>query len=144
MGCTNCTLVQQTPATQNNNATGIISTLDRPVTYNSQTQLFTQITEAPISKTEVVDNATLTATVYSGGVTFTPNNVVNGEMQFTPVVTSSTSATISVIEGLTKEMAMFETPKTREQLQKAIANKLLVIQKYLHRYYELLGGWIVE
>ena len=147
MDCTNCKLVQQTPASPDGNAVGYVGTPENPVRYDAQAQVFTQgsaSTPAPITRSETVDTATLTATIYSDVVTFGPNNVVDGQMQFTPVVTSNTSATISATEGLTKEMAMFETPKTRAQLQANIQGKLLLMERYLNRFYTLLNGWILD
>ena len=147
MDCTNCKLVQQTPASPDGNAVGYVGTPENPVRYDAQAQVFTQgsaSTPVPITRSETVDTATLTATIYSDVVTFGPNNVVDGQMQFTPVVTSNTSATISATEGLTKEIAMFETPKTRAQLQANIQGKLLLMERYLNRFYTLLNGWILD
>jgi hypothetical protein len=127
--------------------TGFLGTPENPVRYDSEAQVFTQgsaSNPAPVTRSETVDTATLTVTINSNAVSFGPNNFIDGKMQFTPIVTSTTGATISAIEGLQKEIAMFETPKTRAQLQEAIANKLLIIQKYLHRYYVLLGGWLID
>jgi hypothetical protein len=144
-------VVLQVPASESGQPQGSVfvenPTPEQVVKYDPSTNTFTQGTvsfAAPVVRTEKVDSATLTATINSELRTFSPNSFVDGQMKFTPVVTSNTSATISVIEGLTREMAMFETPKTREQLQTAIVNKLLVIQKYLHRYYVLLGGWLID
>jgi hypothetical protein len=147
----NNTVVLQVPANDSGQPQGSVfvndPTPEQVVTYDPSTKMFTQGTvgfSAPVERTEIVDTAILTATINSELRTFDSNSFVNGQMQFTPVVTSTTGATISVIEGLTKEMAMFETPKTRAQLQTAVANKLLVIQKYLHKYYVLLGGWLID
>jgi hypothetical protein len=130
--CPSCSLVQQT-------APGITSgnrgTPENPVTYDAQAQVFKQDAS---SLSETVDTVTLTVTIDSRTNIFSPTIPV------TPVIISKAGATLSAIEGLTKEMAMFETPKTRAQLQAAIANKLLILQKYLHRYYALLDGWIID
>jgi hypothetical protein len=126
---------------------GYLGTPENPVKYDSQAQVFTQGSTsipAPVTRSENIDDVTLSATIQSEVKTFGPNSVVNNEMQFTPLVNSGTGATLSATDGLTKEIAMFETPKTRTQLQAAITNKLLVIQKYLHRYYVLLGGWLID
>ena len=146
MGCTNCALVQQTPATQNNNATGIISTLDRPVTYNPQTQVFTQGSSGvptPITRTEVIGTTTLSATINSDSVTFSPNNTVNGEMIFTPNVTSNTGANVSATENGVTESQSFATPQTRNQIAVAVENKSL-LQRRLDRIYVMLRGWVLD
>ena len=144
-------VVLQVPANESGQPQGSVfvnnPTPEQVVTYDPSTKMFTQGTvgfSAPVERTEIVDTATLTATINSELRTFNSNNFVNGQMQFTPVVTPTTGAIISVTEGLTREMAMFDTPKTKAQLQAAIANKLLVIQRYLHRYYLLLDGWIID
>jgi len=142
-------LVLQVPAhpETGKNQGSVIGTPENPVKYDAQAQVFTQgsaSTPVPVRNSETVDNTTLVATIHSDVVTFGPDKFVNGQMQFTPLVTSNTGATIFATDGLTKEMATFETPKTRAQLQAAIANKLIIIQKYLHRYYALLDGWIID
>ena len=138
-------LVLQVPANPvtGQNQGAFMGTPENPVKYDSQAQVFTQ-GSAPITRSETIETTTVTATVHSDTVSFGPSSFVDGQMQFTPVVTSNTGATISATEGLVKEMAMFETPKTRAQLQTAITNKLLVIQKYLNRFYTLLNGWILD
>ena len=95
--------------------------------------------------------------------TFGPNSVVNNQMQFTPLVNSSTGATLSALQQTgetrtvtssigevtteyvtSKEMAFFDTPKTRSQIQTSIENRLRIIQQYLNRFYVLLNGWIID
>jgi hypothetical protein len=106
---------------------------------------------------------TLSATINSDSVTFSPNNTVNGEMIFTPNVTSNTGATLSAIQQTgetrtvtssigevtteyvtSKEMVFFDTPKTRSQIQTSIENRLRIIQQYLNRFYVLLNGWMID
>jgi hypothetical protein len=41
-------------------------------------------------------------------------------------------------------MAVFETPKTRAQLQANIQGKLALIERYLNRFYTLLNGWLID
>ena len=145
---------------------GYLGTPESPVKYDSQAQVFTQgstSTPEPITRSETVDNVTLFATIQSEVKTFGPNSVVNNQMQFTPLVNSSTGATLSAIQqtGETRtvtssagevtteyvtstEMALFDTPKTRSQIQASIENKLRIIQQYLNRFYILLNGWLVE
>jgi hypothetical protein len=130
--CPSCNLVQQT-------APGITSgyrgTPENPVTYDAQAQVFTQ-DASTISET--VDTVTLTATVDSRAIIFSPT------VPITPVVKSPASATISATDGLVKEMAMFETPKTRAQLQANIQGKLALLERYLNRFYTLLNGWLID
>jgi len=142
-------LVLQVPAhpETGKNQGSVIGTPENPVKYDSQSQTFTQgsaSTPVPVRNSETVDNTTLVATIQSDVVTFGPDKFVNGQMQFTPVVTSNTGATISATDGLVKEMAMFETPKTRAQLQANIQGKLALIERYLNRFYTLLNGWLID
>ena len=130
--CPNCNLVQQT-------APGITSgnrgTPENPVIYDAQAQVFKQDAS---TTSETVDTVTLTVTVDSRAIIFSPTVPV------TSVVTSAGGATLSATDGLVKEMAMFETPKTRAQLQANIQGKLALIERYLNRFYTLLNGWIIE
>jgi len=127
--------------------TGYLGTPENPVRYDSEAKVFTQGSAnnpAPVTRSETVDTATLTVTINSNAVSFGPNNFIDGKMQFTPIVTSTTGATISATDGLIKEMAMFETPKTRAQLQANIQGKLALIERYLNRFYTLLNGWLID
>jgi hypothetical protein len=145
---------------------GYLGTSENPVKYDSQAQVFTQgsaSTPEPVTRSENIDNVTLSATIQSEVKTFGPNSVVNNQMQFTPLVNSSTGTTLSAIQQTgetrtvtssigvvtteyvtSKEMAFFDTPKTRSQIQASIENKLRIIQQYLNRFYILLNGWLVE
>ena len=142
-------LVLQIPAhpETGKNQGSVIGTSENPVKYDSQAQVFTQgsaSTPVPVRNSEIVDNTTLVATIHSDVVTFGPDNFVNGQMQFTPVVSSNTGATLFATDGLVKETAMFEQPKTRTQLRSAVENKLILISRYLNRFYTLLNGWLIE
>jgi hypothetical protein len=145
---------------------GYLGTPENPVKYDSQAQVFTQgsaSTPEPVTRSENIDNVTLSATIQSEVKTFGPNSVVNNQMQFTPLVNSSTGATLSAIQQTgetrtvtssigvvtteyvtSKEMAFFDTPKTRSQIQTSIENRLRIIQQYLNRFYVLLNGWIID
>jgi hypothetical protein len=137
MDCTNCKLVQQTPASTDGNAVGFVNTPEIPVTYDLQTNLFTLGTGSTL-RSEVVDSTTISVTINSEGVVFNPTTPI------TPKVTPTTGATISATDGLIKEMAVFETPKTRAQLQANIQGKLALIERYLNRFYTLLNGWLID
>lgn len=144
-------VVLQVPANESGQPQGSVfvqnPTPEQVVTYDPSTKMFTQGTvgfSAPVERTEIVDTATLTATINSELRTFNSNNFVDGQMQFTPVVTSTTSAVISASEGLQKETALFDTPKTRAQLQKIVENRMVLIQRYLNRFYIMLNGWLIE
>ena len=126
---------------------GYLGTPENPVKYDSQAQVFTQgsgTTPMPVTRTEIVDTTTLVATIDSTEVTFGPDNFVDGQMIFNPKVTPTTGATLSAIQGLTTEVIVFETPKTRSQIQASIENKLRIMQQYLNRFYVLLNGWLVD
>jgi hypothetical protein len=145
---------------------GYLGTPENPVKYDSQAQVFTQgsaSTPEPVTRSETIDNVTLSATIQSEVKTFGPDSVVNNQMQFTPLVNSSTGATLSALQQTgetrtvtssigevtteyvtSKEMAFFDTPKTRSQIQTSIENRLRIIQQYLNRFYVLLNGWIID
>jgi hypothetical protein len=145
---------------------GYLGTSESPVKYDSQAQVFTQgsaSTPESVTRSENIDNVTLSATIQSEVKTFGPNSVVNNEMQFTPIVTPTTGATISSFEftGETRtvtsatgvvftenvfniETEVFTSPKTRSQIQTSIENRLRIIQQYLNRFYILLNGWILD
>jgi hypothetical protein len=153
---------------------GYLGTPSNPVTYDAQAQVFSQgnaTTPAPITRSEVVDTTTISATINSNTVTFGPNNFVNGQMQFAPKVTPTTGATISasqtngetrtvtrvitnskgetstvtVAELITTDQSTtFNTPQTRTQIQQSIQGKLAIIERYLNRFYELLRGWVID
>jgi hypothetical protein len=153
---------------------GYLGTSENPVKYDSQAQVFTQgslITPVPVTRDEKVDTTTLSATIQSNTVTFGPNNVVNNQMQFTPVITSTTGATlfatqtngetrtvtriitnqngetntVTVSELIeTSENAIFTVPQTRAQIQQSIQGKLAIIERYLNRFYVLLRGWLID
>ena len=84
-------------------------------------------------------------------------------MQLTPRVESTTAATITALQStgetrtvttdsgtamtesiFTVETKTFTNPQTRAQLRSAIENKLLLIERYLNRFYTLLAGWIID
>jgi hypothetical protein len=145
---------------------GYLGTSESPVKYDSQAQVFTQgsaSTPESVTRSENIDNVTLSATIQSEVKTFGPNSVVNNEMQFTPIVTPTIGATISSFEftGETRtvtsatgvvftenvfniETEVFTSPKTRSQIQTSIENRLRIIQQYLNRFYILLNGWILD
>jgi len=141
-------LVLQVPANPvtGQNQGSVIGTPENPVKYDSQSQTFTHgsaSTPVPVRNSETVDNTTLVATIQSDVVTFGPEKVVNGQMQFTPVVTANTGATISATEGVVKESQSFTTPQTRNQIAQAVQDKSL-LQRRLDRIYVMLRGWVLD
>jgi hypothetical protein len=165
MDCTNCKLVQQTPAIPDGNAFGYVGTPNNPVKYDSQEQVFTQgstSTPAPVTRNETVDTTTISVTINSDVVTFGPNSFVNGQMQVTPRVNSNTGATISATQtnyetrtvtsatGIvttelvaTTESQSFTSPQTREQIAQAVQYKSF-LQRRLDRIYVMLRGWVLD
>ena len=116
------------------------------VHYDSVSEKFTQgSSTAPIlvTRTEVVDTVTVTATVNSEQVTFGLDSFVDNQMQFTPVVTSTTGANISATQGTTNETQSFISPQTKEQVTAAVVDKPF-ITKYLSKVFILLRGWILD
>jgi hypothetical protein len=144
---------------------GNMGTPDNPVKYDSQEQVFTQGsagTPAPVTRSETVDTTTISATINSEVVTFGPNSFINGQMQVTPRVNSSTGATISATQtnyetrtvtsatGIvttelvaTTESHSFTSPQTREQIARAVQDKFL-LQRRLDRIYAMLRGWVLD
>lgn len=120
-----------------------------PVKYNEQNNTFsvgTPAAPAPVTRTEVVDSVTLSATINSNTSTFSPDNVVNGRVQFTPVVDTSTSATISATKvtpnSTVKESVSFSTPQTVEQLRASLTEELAILRANLTKLIALLKGWV--
>jgi hypothetical protein len=144
-------LVLQVPAhpETGKNQGSVIGTPENPVKYDSQSQIFTQgsaSTPVPVRNSETVDNTTLVATIQSDVVTFGPDNFVNGQMQFTPVVTSNTGATISATQTIenvvTRESFSFATPQTVEQIRASITEDLAMLRANLNKLIALLRNWV--
>ena len=125
---------------------GYLGTPENPVKYDSQAQVFTQgsaSTPEPVTRSEAIDNVTLSATIQSEVKTFGPNSVVNNQMQFTPLVNSNTGANVSATENGVTESQSFTTPQTRNQIAVAVQEKSL-LQRRLDRIYVLLRGWLID
>jgi hypothetical protein len=144
-------VVLQVPAnpTTHTSQGGWRSDPQRTVTYSDQTNQFSvssNIAPQPVTKTEVVDSVTLSATVNSNVSTFNSNSVVNGRVEFTPVVDSATSATISATKvtpnSVTKESVSFATPQTVEQIRASLTEELAVLRSNLNKLIALLKGWV--
>jgi hypothetical protein len=123
------------------------------------------ITPTPIINKEVIGATTLTATINVEAKTMVPrtDGVVGprNPIELAPIITPNTSAIISASETqtvtvtndlniettefiLVTETESFTTPQTRDQLNSAIENKLLIIHRYLNRFYVLLNGWLID
>jgi hypothetical protein len=120
-----------------------------PVKYNEQNNTFSvgaPIAPAPVTRVEVVDSVTLSATINSTTSTFSPNNVVNGSVEFTPVVDTSTSATISATKvtpnSTVKESISFSTPQTVEQIRASLTDELAMLRANLAKLIALLKNWV--
>jgi len=142
--CPNCQLVQQSPAGV---TSGVMGTAENPVKYDSQAQVFTQgsvVMPVPVTRTEVVDPIVVSATINSNTVTFGPNSsVTNGQVQVTPVVDSTTAATVTAEETGVIQSQSFTTPQTRAQITVAVQEKSL-LQRRLDRIFILLRGWVLD
>jgi hypothetical protein len=151
---------------------GYYNTSETPVKYDAEAQVFTQgstSSPTPVTRSEIIDTTTLTATIYSDVVTFGPNSVVDNQMQFTPVVDATTSARIiatqlseetrtvtrvitnSVGETSTDtftefvpivESILFATPQTVEQIRTSLTNDLAMLRANLNRLIALLKDWV--
>jgi hypothetical protein len=122
---------------------------ERAVTYNDQTSNFSMgsVTHpASVTRNEVVDSVTLSATIRSTILTFGPNNFINGKMEFTPIVDSSTGAVISAAKlnenSITEESLEFATPQTVEQIRASLTDELVLLKAYLNQLVVLLKNWV--
>lgn len=141
-------LVLQVPANPvtGQNQGSYMGTPENPVKYDAQAQVFTQgsvSVPAPVTRVEVVETTTISATINSEVVTFSPESFVDGQMQFTPVVTKDTGASISATEGSVTQTQSFASPQTKTQVTEAVQNQSL-LQRRLERLFILLRGWILE
>lgn len=122
---------------------------ERAVTYSEQTNRFSMgsnTVPVPVTRVEVVDSITLSATINSKAVTFGPDSFINGIMEFTPSVDDSTGASISATKvtanSITKESLSFATPQTVEQIKASLTNDLAMLRANLNRLIALLKGWV--
>jgi hypothetical protein len=122
---------------------------EKAVKYNEETNKFSvgsSSVPAPVTKTEVVDSVTLSATINSTTSTFSPENAVDGKVQFIPVVDTSTSATISATKvtptSTVKESVSFSTPQTVEQIRASLTEELIMLRANLNKLLALLKGWV--
>ena len=121
---------------------------DRTVHYNDSTKTFSMGSDSfsvPVSRQEVEDSDTLTATIESQVVTFSPSDAVDSLIVLKPTVTAATGATISVTSADgTYESEHFDSPKTQEQVRlQVIANNKTKLQLHFERLYVMLFGWIL-
>ena len=127
------------------------------VYYNDELSVFTQGSSsfpAPVVKTEEFDDGTslttLKTTVKSQMVTFGPDDFVNGEMKFTPVIDDQTGAELYVyqyvyegLEEVTVESITFDSPKSQEEIIAAIEeNNLNLVLTWVNELFEMLGDWV--
>jgi hypothetical protein len=134
------------------NENAFIGTLENPVTYNPQTNKFSQgSTSFPVpveTKKETVDNVTLTATINNKVVTFGPGNYENGKMKFDPVIDATTSATVSATDVSSNptltESTTFEERKTALEVSSILAQRnLSLLQSKIDRLLILLSSWLL-
>lgn len=144
-------VVLQVPANPTTNTAqgGWRSDSQNTVTYSDQTNQFSVSSNnapQPVTRTEVVDSVTLSATINSNTATFKSNDVVNGRVQFTPVVDSATSAVISATKvtsnSVTKESLALATPQTVEQIRVSLTEELAMLRANLAKLVALLKGWV--
>jgi hypothetical protein len=83
-------------------------------------------------------------------VKFGPDDFVNGEMKFTPVIDDQTGAELYVYqyvyEGLgetTVESITFNSPKSQEEIIAAIEeNNLNLLLTWVNELFGMLGNWV--
>lgn len=122
---------------------------ERAVTYSEQTNSFTMGSSnfpAPVTRTNTVDSVTLSATINSNTSTFGPDTFINGKMEFTPVVDSTTGATIYAAkfngESLTVESLSYASPQTVEQIKSSLTEELVLLRANLNELINLLKNWV--
>jgi hypothetical protein len=143
-------VVLQVPANDlGKHQTAYRGTLDNPIKYDFENEVFTQGSlnfPASVSRTEVVDSVTLSAIINSIGVTFGPNSFINGKMEFTPVVDTSTRASMSATKvngnSTITQTLSFTTPQTVEQIRSSITEELGMLRTHLNKLLVLLKGWV--
>jgi hypothetical protein len=129
------------------------------VHYNSEAKVFTQGSAAfpaPLTKVETFEDGTsittLKTTVKSQMLSFRPEDFVNGEMKFTPVIDDQTGADLYVYQyvsegfgiGLpTVEMISFDSPKTKDEITTAIIeNNLNLLLTWIDELLGMLDTWV--
>ena len=129
------------------------------VHYDSEAKVFTRGSEAfpaPSIKVQTFEDGTsittLQTTVKSQLLTFRPEDFVQGEMKFTPVIDEQTDAELYVYQyvkegfGLqepTVEMITFDSPKSKDEVVKAITdNDLNLLLTWIDELLSMLDTWI--
>ena len=129
------------------------------VHYNSEAKVFTQGSAAfpaPLTKVETFEDGTsittLQTTVKSKMLTFSPENFINGEMKFTPVIDDQTGAELYVYQyvsegfGLSEpkvETIAFDSPKTKDEITTAITEKNLnLLLTWIDELIGMLDTWV--
>jgi len=129
------------------------------VHYDSEAKIFTRGSEkfpANVTKVENFEDGTsittLKTTVKSQMVGFGPENFVNGEMKFTPVIDDETGADLYVYqyvsEGLgnsspTVQTITFDSPKTKDEITEAIIeNDLNLLLTWIDELLAMLDVWV--
>ena len=162
------TVVLQVPPNPNTGQTqgGYNSSLNNPVTYNSYNNVFTvgssSSSNPVVNSQTVVDNqvvTTLSAKINYAQKSFTPTNLINGNVVLTPILTANTGAQIfvSTIDGtnctqestscvvISQENALFNSPQTAEQVSKQLFEANLAnLNKNIDALIKLLGNWIIK
>lgn len=129
------------------------------VHYDSEAKVFTRGSEAfpaPSTKVQTFEDGTsittLQTTVKSQLLTFRPEDFVQGEMKFTPVIDEQTDAELYVYQyvkegfGLqepTVEMITFDSPKSKDEVVKAITdNDLNLLLTWIDELLSMLDTWV--
>jgi hypothetical protein len=122
---------------------------ERAVTYSEQTNSFSMGSSnfpAPVTRTNTVDSVTLSATINSNTSTFGPDKFIDGKMEFTPEVDSTTGATIYAAkfngESLTVESLSYASPQTVEQIKNSLTEELVLLRANLNKLITLLKNWV--
>jgi len=129
------------------------------VHYNSEAKVFTRGSEAfpaPLTTVQTFEDGTsittLQTTVKSKMLSFGPENFVNGEMKFTPVIDDQTGAELFVYHyvnegfGLSDskvETIAFDSPKTKDEITAAITEKNLnLLLAWIDELLGMLDTWV--
>jgi hypothetical protein len=129
------------------------------VHYDSEAKVFTRGSEAfpaPSTRVETFNDGTsittLQTTVKSKMLTFGPENFVNREMKFTPVIDDQTGAELYVYHYVSEgfglsdpkvETLTFDSPKTKDEIAEAISdNNLNLLSLWIDELLRMLDQWV--
>jgi hypothetical protein len=155
--CPGCQIVYQVPANpvthtpQGGFYTPQGATVNEIVSYNNVIQKFVK-GSVPVVKTETFEDGTtittLQTTVMSEAVTFGPEDFINGEMKFTPVIEDNTGAQLYVYQFKDNaeqiQRLTFSSPKTKDEITYEVAlHNFALMFNNLQFFWGMLDNWLL-